>query len=1122
MKPYRACTSVGFILTACIAWADEPARSNDASVFGAGVRPTPWLSPAEELDSFHLHPEFEIRLFAAEPNIAKPLNIAPDEAGQIWVTCTVEYPYPAKTDRAAKDFIMVLKDTDEDGAADQFIKFADGLNIPMGVLPYGDGCLCFSIPNLVYLRDTDGDGICDRREVVLGPFDTTRDTHGMINALRDGGDGWIYACHGFNNQSEVAGRDGHVVRMVSGNTFRFRLDGSRVELFTRGQVNPFGMTIDEWGYHYTADCHSKPITQLIHGGCYPSFGRPHDGLGFLPSMMEHLHSSTAISGIQFIPPQSSIKPLRGQFLSGNVMTSRINRNRRQFFGATAKAIAMDDFLSSEDPWFRPVDIRLSADGFFYVADFYNKIIGHYEVPLDHPERDRTSGRIWQIRYVPNKTSEANPATPHDQFSKAEALIQSPSQTTGGKNINRGNLAEAELFSAAQSKLAPIRVKAFRLIPQLAEVSSRLRKLTRQSLGDPNPHVQRAAAENLGQYGDDRDLFALMDLLSQLDESDPVLRQTIRIAVRSILQRTPASADIWLAEVDAEMASIMLGLPNRHAAATILRYLNQNPDAENRDSLLTHAVKHADVALLQQAVELARASTSKDVNQAFLMLDAMCSVRNIGTGNVPAPLLGWANELVRSSLLAIDPNQRVIAWSASQLDSQTHGNWQPQGDWPSESRKTSDAGEQSLTSSFGRGESYVGRLISNPFLAPKTIRFNLAGHNGFPDQPDHGKNRIQLVSQSTGELLAEATPPRNDRAVVVTWNIQQHEGKWVRIECIDDDSADAYAWIAFGNFQPGWLHPSDSVVSLRRSLLWIDRLKLGDSSALLESMVANSNFSAALRAEVLSTIASLGGNQAAVTVLASLLATGSPVASIEQAIETFRAEDTDAWNEVIKQLCKRFTASDQREFCSRWLRSGASIDDLLGLVKAGWISSRALIDPDIEQLLEPRLNPNQQMRINELTQGLEENLALVTRLKELQQQVRGENGNADRGRQLYTQHCATCHQLRGQGAVVGPQLDGTATRSVTRLLEDIVTPDRNVDRAFRTTSLLLEDGRVLVGLVTDETDQEITLVESSGKPFKIHRSVIEVRKEAGRSLMPANLGQVLTATDFEDLLNYLRR
>ena len=52
---------------------------------------------------------------------------------------------------------------------------------------------------------------------------------------------------------------------------------------------------------------------------------------------------------------------------------------------------LPDFLTCDDPWFRPVDIQLGLDGHIYVADFYNKIIGHYEVPLDHPDRDRTSG-----------------------------------------------------------------------------------------------------------------------------------------------------------------------------------------------------------------------------------------------------------------------------------------------------------------------------------------------------------------------------------------------------------------------------------------------------------------------------------------------------------------------------------------------------------------------------------------------------------------------------------------------------------------------------------------------------------------------------------------------------------
>ena len=136
---------------------------------------------------------------------------------------------------------------------------------------------------------------------------------------------------------------------MSGNTFRFREDGSRIEQFTQGQVNPFGMTTDEWGNRYTADCHSKPITALLPGGCYPSFGRPHDGLGFAPSMMDHLHGSTAICGLVYYQAEQFPEPFRHQFYSGNVMTSRINCYAIKRRGATVSARELPYFMTSDDP-----------------------------------------------------------------------------------------------------------------------------------------------------------------------------------------------------------------------------------------------------------------------------------------------------------------------------------------------------------------------------------------------------------------------------------------------------------------------------------------------------------------------------------------------------------------------------------------------------------------------------------------------------------------------------------------------------------------------------------------------------------------------------------------------------
>ena len=100
----------------------------------------------------------------------------------------------------------MLTDTNGDGLYDQVTTFADGLNIPIGLYPYGNGVLARSIPNIWWFEDTDGDGQADLKEKWYGPG-LGEDTHGMNASFTRGLDGWLYATHGFNNNSTLRGRD---------------------------------------------------------------------------------------------------------------------------------------------------------------------------------------------------------------------------------------------------------------------------------------------------------------------------------------------------------------------------------------------------------------------------------------------------------------------------------------------------------------------------------------------------------------------------------------------------------------------------------------------------------------------------------------------------------------------------------------------------------------------------------------------------------------------------------------------------------------------------------------------------------------------------------------------------
>ncbi|MBC7967793.1 MAG: c-type cytochrome [Fuerstia sp.] len=1171
LPPRSISLLVCLLTTAAICHAQPPAEDP----FALGVRTTEPVSPEDEQKSFAVPDGFRVELVASEPDIAKPMNLAFDAKGRLWVSSSLEYPFAAPPDVTPRDTIRILEDKDGDGKADVVTVFADKLNIPIGLIPYGDGVICFSIPNIWFLHDKDGDRICDEREVLYGPFDTTRDTHGMCNAFRRGDDGWIYACHGFNNRSDVAGKDGHRVQMSSGNTFRFRPDGSRIELYTQGQVNPFGMAIDRFGDIYTADCHTKPVTLLLPGGCYDSFGRAHDGLGYVPNVMEHLHGSTAIAAIALGADTLFPVEYSDSTFDGNVMTSRVNRNTLQRTGSSVRAIEQPDLVSSTDPWFRPVDIVAGPDGGLYIADFYNRIIGHYEVPLMHPGRDRFRGRIWRVTcanadaatgklsgYGADLTALSVPQlldvirdSPAIQKNLARDLIADQpgaavtailKQHVTDPNVtlrryvlrllaHRGALTIDELAAAVADPDELVRVHAFRALRELSpdaihetEASAQLRR----GFSDLSALVRRAAVAAASRHLSSSLTSPLLRMLHTTDLADVHLRHSIRIALRDHLLTEDWFRDLAsrspLAMDRLALADISLALKTPAAAEYIaanIEFLGTaHPD--KLAEYLQFAAAHVSPDAASNVVATVRERFSGNQALQLQLLNSMRQGFAERGQKPPQSVRDWALHTALTLLQMKSPDdldalasKPAFGWSYS-ADPNAPS---PDNCWGiTTSRKSADGVDGApLFSSFEQGEQRTGLYRSDRFEPADSLSFYVAGHDGIPDKPLKKANFVRLRDAVNGEILKEASPPRNDVAQQVTWQTAEFRGRSVFVELVDGDSATAYAWLAVGRFSDERLNPSDTQMQRIQAASLIGDFAIDELRPALIRLMNNSEQPRPTRAVFAVAMLKLQSDSRLAAVALVPLIAGVTDITVNDAMNAVANNEPDVAGPILESVFQVATSAEQLTLAERLSADVIGADLLLRLMESGKASARLLLKPAVQQRLEAIATDAIKRRTTPLTENLPSEDAVVEQLIATRRSaVNAASGDATSGKELFKKSCLICHQISGEGKQVGPNLDGIGNRGLDRVLEDVLAPNRNVDVAFRTTTVVTTEGKAYSGLLKELEGNRVSIIDSQAKETILQTDTIEERRAATTSPMPSNVGETFSESQLRDLVTYL--
>jgi putative membrane-bound dehydrogenase-like protein len=412
--------------------------------------------PEDASKLIDLHPDFDLSLVAAEPLVVKPISIDWDPRGRMWVAMTPGYPEKERFSKIpAHDEIAILTDKNGDGRMDERKTFFKGLDLVTSFVFHRDGLIVTQAPDILFLRDTDGDDVCDKQETLFTGFGFG-DTHAVMSGMRWGMDGWIYATQGYsgNDSKHITNAAGKDFGKIGNGLFRFRPDGSAIEMVSSYGSNTWGCSCSPDGELFFTMANGAHLRHVVvpehflegnridnveswvdipdHDRVFPAVVRtdaPYAQIDFVGGFTAAAGSCFYDGGAwpnewntSHFVCEPTVNLVHHDVITPNGVTFKATKAREQ------------EFITSRDLWFRPVDVRVGPDGALYVLDFYNQAVVHNDTrgpkhgPTNfaiRPDRDHEHGRIWRVQN--KKAQPAVVALPIPTApDKAVALLDSPS------------------------------------------------------------------------------------------------------------------------------------------------------------------------------------------------------------------------------------------------------------------------------------------------------------------------------------------------------------------------------------------------------------------------------------------------------------------------------------------------------------------------------------------------------------------------------------------------------------------------------------------------------------------------------------------------------------------------
>jgi putative membrane-bound dehydrogenase-like protein len=531
------CIRLGFLPFYClIVWAIQYSIEN---------------GHAKDLDKpFILHNDLDINLIASEPDIVDPVALAFDHDCRLYVVEMHDYPngVPKKNKGGA---VKLLTDTNRDGRYDRITLFANNLSYPTSVAAWKEGILVAAPPDIVYLKDTDGDGLSDIRETLISGFKLGV-TDSNFNSLRWSLDNWIHGANGGNGGKVRFTGNNEPTTSLRNLDFRFRPDIRQLET-TSQTGGGFGLVFNEWGHSFTTynidylqqriipqkyidraqNLRSFEATKNIsvHGKMARIFP-----IAEAETRVNHPEQAgyfSSAGGMGYLGIAGYPGDLSGSVFVCDVVGNLIHRNLLKLNGGAYISMRSpiektSEFFASSDNHFRPIAVELGPDGALYIADMQRAVIEHPDYIPSKIKRGKNiregenRGRVYRISPKPNFSQSTSKSKP--------VKLVNLEQEFANPNQWRRLTAQRLIYESRDKSLMPRLRKLTRHKSDLARLhalwSLQGLGIIEQSdllagLADPNPRIRENVirlVEESGMIGDQLIHHKLVDLAKDTDST----------------------------------------------------------------------------------------------------------------------------------------------------------------------------------------------------------------------------------------------------------------------------------------------------------------------------------------------------------------------------------------------------------------------------------------------------------------------------------------------------------------------------------------------------------------------------------------------------------------------------